>query len=136
MKKENKKNNGMKWVIGIVLLVLVIALIVILSKKENNYSQVGIDSFAQCLTEHGAVMYGAFWCPHCARTKARFGTSFKYITYVECDPRGENEQSELCIEKKIEAYDTWEFIDGSMVVGEPSFELLSQKSGCPAPEVG
>ncbi len=78
-------------------------------------------------------MYGAFWCPHCARTKKNFGNSFQHINYVECDPRGENEQSELCIEKEIENYDTWEFTDGSRVVGEPSFEVLGEKTGCEVP---
>ncbi len=92
-----------------------------------------VDSFAQCLTEKGAVMYGAFWCPHCAQTKKNFGSSFRYIDYVECDPRGDNEQAELCIAKKIDAYDTWEFADGSRVVGEPSFEELSAGTGCPLP---
>ena len=75
-------------------------------------------------------MYGAFWCPHCARTKARFGSAFKYIEYIECDPKGENQQAELCIEKKIENYDTWEFANGEWLVGEPSFEAMAEKSGC------
>ena len=135
MKKEVEKSSGMKWVIGIILIIIVIVVIVILSKSGEGYKQESIDIFAQCLTERNTVMYGAFWCPHCARTKARFGTSFKYVNYVECDPRGENEQSARCIEKDIQAYDTWEFADGSRVVGEPSFETLSQKSGCAMPEL-
>ena len=63
-----------------------------------------------------------------------FGSSFRYVTYVECDPRGDNEQSALCISKQIDKYDTWEFADGSRFVSEPTFAILAEKSGCPAPE--
>ena len=99
----------------------------------QTYSRENVDNFAKCLTEKGAVMYGTFWCPHCANVKKEFGESFRYIEYVECDPRGDNEQSELCIKKGIEAYATFEFTDGSRLVGEPSFEELSSKTGCEVP---
>ena len=92
-----------------------------------------VDEFTKCITDKGAVMYGAFWCPHCARTKKHFGSSFQYVNYVECDPRGDNEQSELCIEKSIDKYDTWEFADGSRIIAEPTFQQLSEKTGCPVP---
>jgi hypothetical protein len=101
----------------------------------GQYTKESLDSFAQCLTANDVVMYGAFWCPHCANTKKKFGSSFQYVTYVECDPRGDDEQSELCLEREIENYDTWEFADGSRVVGEPKFETLSGMSGCAMPEV-
>ena len=116
-----------------IILILLILSILILAGCGSKIPQEKIDEFAQCLTEKGAVMYGAFWCPHCANVKKMFGSSFRYVDYVECDPRGENEQSELCIEKDIQAYATFEFADGSRLVGEPSFEELSQKTGCPVP---
>ena len=99
----------------------------------QTYPRESVDNFAKCLTEKGAVMYGTFWCPHCANVKKEFGESFRYIKYIECDPRGDNEQSELCIEKGIEAYATFEFTDGSRLVGEPGFEELSSKTGCEVP---
>jgi glutaredoxin len=135
MKKGKKKSSGMtKYiVIAIVILILVVGGYLIFAGGAR-YDQDDMDEFARCLTENGVVMYGAFWCPHCAKTKKKFGSSFKYINYVECDPRGDDEQSELCIEKEIDKYDTWEFGDGSRIISEPSFEILSGKSGCPAPE--
>ena len=60
------------------------------------------DAFAKCLTAKGLTMYGAEWCPHCKDQKALFGTSFKYINYVEC-PNNTN----LCIAKNIQGYPTW-----------------------------
>jgi glutaredoxin len=119
--------------IGIIVLIAV-GIFMIFSFGGTSYNQESIDEFAKCLTDKGAVMYGTFWCPHCAATKKKFGSSFSYIEYVECDPRGENEQSELCLDKKIDKYDTWEFSDGSRFLSEPSFEDLSGKTGCSVPE--
>lgn len=133
--KQLSKANSSKtqWIVGIVLIVVIVGVIALSTKKSEGPTRESIDTLAQCLTEKGTVMYGAFWCPHCAHTKKMFGESFRYIKYVECDPRGENEQSELCIEKGIDKYDTWVFADGSRVISEPSFELLAEKSGCPVP---
>ena len=132
VKKRKKKSGGIWIIIGLIIVVIIILAVFLF--KEDKYPQSEIDAFAQCLTEKEVVMYGAFWCPHCARTKARFGSSFQYINYVECDARGENEQSELCLEKEIEKYDTWEFPSGERLIGEPTFEQLAEKSGCIVPE--
>lgn len=115
------------------LFLLFVVGLLVLSGCGPKYPQEQVDTFAQCLTEQGAVMYGTFWCPHCANTKKLFGPSFQYIDYVECDPRGENEQSELCIEKGIDKYDTWEFTDGSRLISEPTFAQLGEKTGCAVP---
>jgi hypothetical protein len=64
---------------------------------DKNY-----DAFAKCLTEKGATMYGAEWCPHCKEQKAVFGNSFKYINYVECP-----DNTQLCLDKGIQGYPTW-----------------------------
>jgi len=126
-------------------LVAIAFLLISCSSSDNkNYSQETIDKLAQCLTEKEVVMYGAFWCPHCANTKKKFGSSFGYINYVECDPKckpdergnilsackGYEGQPELCLERGIEGYDTWTFPDGTRAVGEPALELLDAKSGC------
>jgi len=124
------KKSGIFIIIAIVIVVL---LAFFIFSSGSKIPQAEVDIFAKCLTDKGAVMYGTFWCPHCAKTKKRFGSSFQFIKYVECDPRGDNEQSELCLEKEIEAYDTWEFSDGSRVIGEPSFETLGEKAGCSVP---
>jgi glutaredoxin len=88
------------------------------------------DDFAQCLTEKGFTMYGAYWCPHCANQKAMFGSSFKYVNSVECDPNGNNPQPQLCQQKGITGYPTWIYND-QRLSGEQSIESLSILSGCP-----
>jgi hypothetical protein len=130
---EEMTKRKEKLIVGSLLVFAGIVLLFFMLSSGDKYPQEEVDVFAKCLTNEGAIMYGAFWCPHCARTKKNFGSSFEFIDYVECDPRGDNEQSVLCIEKGIEAYDTWEFSDGSRVVGEPSFEELSEGSGCAVP---
>jgi glutaredoxin len=120
-------------IMGAIVVIIIIALGMFFISGGEKYSTEEIDRFAKCLTENDVVMYGTFWCPHCAKTKKMFGSSFKHVKYVECDPRGDNEQSILCLEKEIESYDTWEFNDGSRVIGEPSFEELGEKSGCEIP---
>jgi len=133
MSKKKKSNTGMLVLFGVIILVLILVLIFSFSGGGADYSVAEVDAFAQCITEQGAIMYGAFWCPHCARTKKMFGSSFQYVEYVECDPRGDNEQSERCIAEGIEEYDTWVFADGSRHISEPTFEELSAKTGCPVP---
>jgi len=85
------------------------------------------DNFAKCITEKGAVLYGASWCPHCQEQKHMFGESVQYINYVECADG--NAQSEACSTKNIEAYPSWE-INGELVVGGLTFDSLSLKTGC------
>lgn len=135
VKKEIKKKGKGMLVIGILIVVAIITILFIIGVSGPSYAREDIDVFAQCLTEKGAVMYGAFWCPHCADVKKMFGESFRYVEYVECDPRGDNEQSLLCIEKGIESYATFEFNDdpSTRLVGEPSFEELAAATGCASP---
>lgn len=92
-------------------------------------------SFAQCVSDKQVKMYGAFWCPHCAKQKKRFGKkAFEKLAYIECDPRGENPQSQLCLDKKIKKYPTWEFSDGEMVIGELELSELAERTGCELPK--
>ncbi len=82
---------------------------------------------AEHLDAEGATMYGAFWCPHCADQKDLFGSAVDDVPYVECDPEGENAQPQLCRDKDIEGYPTWE-IDGELYPGTRSLEELAQLS--------
>lgn len=82
---------------------------------------------AEHLTEEGATMYGAFWCPHCSDQKDLFGSAVDDVPYVECDPEGEDAQPQLCRDKNIKGYPTWE-IDGELYPGTRSLEELAQLS--------
>lgn len=82
---------------------------------------------AQHLTATNAKMYGAYWCSHCAEQKQAFGEAQKLIPYVECDPKGVNPQTQLCQQKGITGFPTWE-IDGKMLSGTRSLEELAEAS--------
>lgn len=91
-------------------------------------------SFAKCLNEKGAVMYGAYWCPHCLSQKEMFGElGFAEINYVECDPRGPDAKPKLCLEKGVNSYPRWIFSDGSQFEGEVTLKKLAEKTGCKLP---
>lgn len=91
------------------------------------------DDFAICLKDKGAVFYGAFWCSHCQATKKLFGSSQKLLPYVECSTADGRGQLQVCKDKNITGYPTWEFADGSRLTGELSFEQLAEKTSCVLP---
>lgn len=88
-------------------------------------------AYEQQLAEHlaneGAKMYGAYWCPHCAEQKELFGDAEDAIPYVECAADGENAQPQLCEEKGIQGYPTWE-IGGEFYMGARSLNNLAELS--------
>lgn len=88
------------------------------------------DGFAKCLTEKGAKFYGTYWCGHCKNQKEIFGESLRYVTYIECDPRGDGARPEICVQNNINGYPTW-IINGKHYEGEQSLETLSYLAGCP-----
>ncbi len=98
--------------------------------KSADSSTTSIDSFAQCIKDKGAVMYGASWCPHCQAQKELFGENAKNLPYVECSSTANQSQAEICTKNKIKGYPTWRFKDGSEVMGEMKLQDLAQKTGC------
>ena len=77
------------------------------------------DSFAKCLAEKGAVMYGAMnWCKYTQEQRAMFGKSYKYLNYKEYT-EGEG----------IKITPTW-IINGERYEKVQSFEKLAALTGC------
>jgi len=64
-------------------------------------------ALARHLRESGAVMYGAYWCPHCSEQKALFGDAAKDLPYVECDPGGVSPRPDLCEKAGVKSFPTW-----------------------------
>ncbi|MGD1856205.1 MAG: glutaredoxin family protein [Leptolyngbyaceae cyanobacterium] len=83
---------------------------------------------ATYLSNSEAKMYGAYWCPHCARQKHLFGEAAQLIPYVECDPRGANAKVEFCNTVGISAYPTWQ-INGEFYLGTQPLKRLAILSG-------
>ncbi len=130
-------NTNVKIFIGVILLLVLGTIISVVSGvgKDSSSNIPGkYDEFAICLKDKGAVFYGAFWCPHCQTQKKMFGKSAKFLPYVECSTPDGNGQTQICIDKNIEGYPTWEFADGSRLNGEVSLATLAEKTSCIIPE--
>lgn len=85
----------------------------------------GMDAFAKCLTESGAVFYGTNWCPHCTAQKQLFGESLQYIDFVDCDAN-----QAVCVNAGIQGYPTWKLADGTSLVGTQQLSSLASATGC------
>lgn len=94
-----------------------------------------LDDFAKALKEQGVEFYGAFWCSHCQAQKALFGTSKKYLPYIECS-NADNSTVQVCIDNKIESYPTWKFKDGIKITSdkEPSVCPILKDGEVPSAE--
>jgi uncharacterized membrane protein len=64
-----------------------------------------------------AKMFGAYWCTHCYDQKQRLGKeAFANVEYNECAKEGLNSKADMCKEKKVPGYPTWE-INGNLYPG-------------------
>jgi hypothetical protein len=97
------------------------------------YSNHRYDDFAKCLTSKNVKMYGAYWCPHCAEQKERFGGSFRYVSYVECAIHGSREEAPVCKAAGVSHFPSWQFGSGPLVENVFSLQELSDKTGCTLP---
>ena len=126
-KQETKKSKKSLYTI-LALIAVAIILFLIFGPM---FSSGSYDTFAQCLTDAGAKMYGAYWCPHCVDQKEMFGQSWDYMNYIECSLPNRAGQTIECINAKIQSYPTWEFQNGQRLEGVLSFEELGDLTGCP-----
>lgn len=117
VKSEKSAKNLKKFSIVAGVAVVLIAAISIWVISFSN-SPGPYDKFAKCLSDKGAVIYGADWCRYTAEQKAMFGKSFKYLNYEDFS-RGED----------ISVTPTW-VIDGEKYEKVQSFERLASITGC------
>ena len=85
-------------------------------------------ALAKHLRKIGAKVYTAYWCPHCHDQQQRFGkVAVSKLEVIECDRRGVKPQTQLCIDKKIRSFPTWE-IGGKLYPGNRTLENLARLS--------
>lgn len=131
------ENNKIKIFISVIVVLILGVLLTVVTQtgKTGSVSDGKYDTFAQCLNDEGAIFYGAFWCSHCQAQKKLFGSSQKLLNYIECSTPDASGQVQICKDKKIEGYPTWEFADGSRPFsGEATLEQLAEKTSCVLPE--
>ena len=113
--------------------IALVAVVIIFAFANNGKNKIpGLyDEFAQCLTDKGAVMYGAEWCAHCKEQKAVFGDSFRLINYIECP-----DNTQLCIDKGVQGFPTWLIGTSTKIEGfdkNKTAQELSDVTGCLLP---
>jgi len=115
-----------------ILIVLLVILGSFFFQSDDELTAATANSYQIALATHlreiGATMYGSFQCSHCLAQKHFFGKAFKFITYVECDPKGKDANPSLCVSKHITSYPTWE-IGGKYYPGAKSLKELARISG-------
>ena len=85
--------------------------------------------FAKYLKTNGVIKYSAYWCPNCLKQGELFGRqAYQELKVVECARDGLNSQTNLCIDKKISGFPTWE-INGKQHLGVLSLKELSKLTG-------
>ena len=86
-------------------------------------------ALAKYLKDNGVVKYSAYWCPNCLDQSELFGKeAYKELNVVECARDGKNSQTQLCIDKKIEGFPSWE-INGKIIIGVRTLKQLSELTG-------
>jgi len=123
------------------LLISVLAILtlpnVVHSSHLNNQKKLIVTSestkesieLAKYLNEKGVVKYSAYWCPNCLNQSELFGKkAYRELNVVECARDGLNSQTQLCIDKKIKGFPTWE-INGKLILGVLSLKELSKLTG-------
>tara|TARA_Y100000310_G_scaffold89923_1_gene87060 strand:+ start:22273 stop:22635 length:363 start_codon:yes stop_codon:yes gene_type:complete len=118
---------------NLILIVLLTSMLLLTACGGPKEASPELDTFAKCLTESGAKMFGAFWCPHCIQQKDDFGTAWQYIEYIECSTP-DKQQTEFCKQQDITGYPTWQFADGFRRSGHVPLVDLAVKTGCKLPE--
>ena len=68
-------------------------------------------------------------CPNCLNQSELFGKQvYRELDVVECARNSINRQTQLCINKKIKGFPTWE-INGKLILGVLSLNELSKLTG-------
>ena len=85
--------------------------------------------FARFLNENKIIMYSAYWCPHCHDQKQLFGKkAAEELTIIECAKDGINNQYELCRQKGIQGFPSWE-INNTIYSGTRDLQELANMTG-------
>jgi hypothetical protein len=127
---ETNSSKTKKYVLYAIILVL-FAFAYFAGRYYKNHKY---DSFAKCISSRNAKMYGLYWCPHCIDQKREFGSSFRYVTYIECaSEENPRELTPACKAAGAKLFPSWQFGSDPPKEGVLSLEALSEKTGCQLP---
>ena len=114
-----KPKNNKKLIILSVFFLAVVLILAGIGFSFYQSSKPGqFDNFAKCLTDKGAVMYGASFCKYTHGQKGMFGNSMSFINYKDFSE-----------DSNVKLTPTW-LIDGEYYENAQSFDRLSAITGC------
>tara|TARA_Y100000034_G_scaffold130066_1_gene187660 strand:+ start:120 stop:554 length:435 start_codon:yes stop_codon:yes gene_type:complete len=115
---EKPKSNKKLILLSIISVVFLLIVGGIGFSYMNSKKPGPLDNFAKCLTENGAVMYGATWCKYTQGQKAMFGNSIKFVDYRDFTKNPE-----------VKITPTW-FFEGEKYENAQSLDKLAAITGC------
>ncbi len=90
-------------------------------------------AFAKALADAGVRFFGAAWCPFCNDQKALFEDGYKHLPFIEVT-NPDRTSNQIGIDENITQYPTWEFGDGSRLLGVQTLATLAQRAGISIPQ--
>jgi len=108
---------------SVVIFVIAIALVIIYFRQVPS-PQI-TESAAQCIGQN-SVMYAQTGCSHCLDQEAMFGSYVSKLNIIDCLQQN---QTQKCIDAKIEATPTW-IIKNQSYTGVQTIDKLKQLTGC------
>ena len=88
--------------------------------------------FAKDLSQVGVIMYGAAWCPACTQQKELFSDGEHELPFVEVTNPDRTFNATATAEN-ITQIPTWDFPDGTRLIGVQSLDALAQAAGISIP---
>jgi len=124
-----KQTSFVTPIVVVVLIALAALLIFRHESKPSIY-----EDFAQCITDSGAIFYGAATCPVCTRQKKLFGKAQSLLPYIECSQQyGSAESLAQCAEAGVDATPYWVFPEVEEPEDFMTLEELAMTTGCELP---
>ncbi|WP_419189969.1 Ig-like domain-containing protein [Stieleria marina] len=103
------------------------------SREAQGESAPDLVQFAIDLRDAGVQFFGAEWCAACTQQKELFQDGAKELPFIEVT-NPDRSPSDLAIAEGVTNYPTWEFSDGSRLIGVQSLQTLSDRSGVAIPQ--
>lgn len=123
--------NTQNTINAVVVILIIVFVWGYISNKKLEPEVNAHTKLAQCLAEKDVEFLGAWWCPFCSYQKSLFTGSANELPYVECSTTdAERTTLQVCIDKEITSFPTWDFADGLRCPGALEPIILAHLSGC------
>lgn len=89
-------------------------------------------AFARALTDAGTRLFSAAWCEECTQQAELFEDGRPFLPFIEVTNPNRT-ANQIAITENIRQIPTWEFPDGTRLVGNQTLETIAERSGVTIP---